>query len=317
MTCYLCKSDKIKYIIKNLKLSKYDKEFSVVKCENCGVSFLYPQVLFKDIENEYYDKNYHAYQLLNNEKNFLKRFKDFIKKNALEQYLGYGNKKFWKKIIYPFFIRISFYPKKVANGKFLSIGCGAGKQLVYNKELGWDVYGVDVSKITIQVAQSRGLDNVFNGSLKDAKFESGFFDVVDFHHVFEHISDPNNILKEVRRVLKKDGELIITVPNYSSLARKIFGKYWGGWDIPRHIFFFDDDSLSNLLKNNGFQVEESWFSDIFRGFSAGLSYLIFKKNARKYEKYFLPFGIFLDLFFDPLFQIFGWGDQLTIKAKKI
>lgn len=306
----------------NFKKNTYNtfykkEEFNIYQCPNCELVFLYPVASFKNIENEYYDKNYHAYQLLNNKKIFLKRLKDFIKKNALEQYLDYGNKKFWKKITYPFFIRISFYPKKVVNGKFLSIGCGAGKQLIYNKELGWDVYGVDVSKIAIQAAQSGGLNNVFGGSLKDAQFESSFFDVVDFHHVFEHISDPDNILKEVRRVLKKDGELTITLPNYSSLARKIFRKYWGGWDIPRHILFFNNNSLSNLLKNNGFQVKEVWFSDIFRGFSAGLSYFIFKENARKYEKYFLPFGILLDLFFDPLFQIFGWGDQLTIKARKL
>ena len=316
MNCISC-SNKDNFKIKTYNTFDKHEKFSIYECRNCGLGFLYPLIDFKDIENDYYAKEYHAYQLLNSKKSFSRRIKNFIKNNSLEQYLGYGHMAFWKKMLYPFFIRISFYPRKVVDGKFLSIGCGVGQQLVYNKALGWNVYGVDISTRAVEIAQKRGLKNIFNGTLEEVKFESNFFDVADMHHVFEHIGNPIETLTEVHRILKKDGEVIITLPNYSSFAKKIFGKYWGGWDIPRHFYFYDKNTLSYLLERNGFKVSEVWHSDIFRGISAGLSYLIFRKDARKYEKYFIPFGIALDLFFDPIFQRFGFGDQLTVKARKI
>jgi len=316
MVCVSC-NNKNNFRKNIYKTFNRNEEFSIYECQNCGLGFLHPVINFKNIENEYYNKNYHAYQILDNNKSFFRKLKNFIKVNSLEQYLDYGDRKFWKKITYPFFIRVSFYPRKVINGKFLSVGPGAGQQLVYNKELGWDVYGVDISKMAVEIAKKRGFNNIFNGTLNEAKFESDFFDVVDLHHVFEHIGNPIETLTEIRRILKKDGEVIITLPNYSSFSKKVFGKYWGGWDVPRHFFFYSKKTLSKLVERNGFKVDEVWHSDTFRGISAGLAYLIFRKNARKYEKYFIPFGVFLDLFFDPLLQKFGSGDQLTIKARKI
>ncbi len=110
--------------------------------------------------------------------------------------------------------------------------------------------------------------------------------------------------------------MIITLPNFSSLAAKIFGKYWGGIDIPIHLFYFNHESLEYVLDKNGFKVSRVYYSDTFRGCAAGLSHLLFS-DGRKYEKYFLPFGIALDLIFEPFFQRLGWGDQMIVKAEKI
>lgn len=317
MKCNICGSENVKTIFNKLKSHEYrGHSFTLKKCLHCRVGFLDPQPLFTEIEDSCYADNYHAYRDSQKSNGLLQKLKNFVKRSVLNYYLGYGSKKFWQSVFYSPFLRISFYPRFVSGGRILDLGCGAGKYLHYLEELGWDGYGLDVSKRAVEGARASGLDQVSEGELKDANFPNDFFDAVNMHHVFEHLPNPNETLQEVKRILKPGGEVIITLPNFSSLASKVFGKYWGGIDIPRHLFHFNHKSLEFVLAKNGFEMSEVWYSDIFRGFAAGLSYLFFS-NARKHEKYFLPFGIALDLIFDPILQKLSWGDQITVKAKRV
>lgn len=316
MKCGICGSEKTETVFGNMEGYYYrGHHFSINRCFSCHGGFLYPQVLFTEVEGSCYADEYHAYQDFQKEEGWPGKMKRVIKQSALCRYLGYGTRKFLQFLSYPFFLRMSFYPRFVPNGKILDIGCGIGKYLHYLKALGWDVYGVDISERAVKKARSSGLRHIVQGELERAGFQDNFFDVVNMHHVLEHLPDPNKILRETRRVLKPGGEVIITLPNFSSLAFRVFGRYWGGMDVPRHLFHFNRKSLEFVLAKNGFEVSEVWYSDTFRGFSAGLSYLLFS-DARSKEKYFLPFGIALDLVFDPILQMTGWGDQITVKAKK-
>lgn len=316
MKCDVCGSNRVKVALDNLKSYEYKKhKFTLWRCLNCDVGFLEPKLLFEEVEDSCYADDYHAYHNVKPNDNIFQRLKNFIKHAALNYYLGYGPKKFWQRIFYSPFLRMSFYPEFVKGGKVLDIGCGIGKYLHYLEDLGWDVYGVDISSRAVEGARKSGLENVFQGELQEVRFESSFFDVVDLHHVFEHIPNPNETLKEINRILKPGGEVVITLPNFSSLAAKIFGKHWGGIDLPIHLFYFNRRSLDYVLKKNGFEIKKVYYSDTFRGCAAGLAHLFFK-NGRKYEKYFLPFGIALDLVFEPLLQRLGWGDQIIVKARK-
>ena len=71
----------------------------------------------------------------------------------------------------------------------------------------------------------------------------------------EHTLDPRGDIEESYRILKPGGRLIIIVPNYGSLAARIFGKYWRHLDIPRHLFHFRKD-LKNLFDDIGFDIKE-------------------------------------------------------------
>ena len=317
MKCDICGGSNIKLVFDRLEGFDYEGHyFALRKCSDCKTGALDPKLLFEEVENSCYADDYHAYHNVRPKNNIFQRLKNFIKKSALSYYLGYGKKRFWQLIFYSPFLRMAFYPKYVENGRVLDIGCGIGKYLHYLKELGWNVYGVDISKRAVEGARASGLDKVFQGELQDVGLEDNLFDVVDMHHVFEHVPDPNRTLREVHRVLKPGGEVVFTLPNSSSLAARLFGRHWGGIDIPIHLFYFNRKSLEYALSKNGFKVNKVYYSDTFRGCAAGLAHLLFF-NGRKYEKYFLPFGIALDLVFEPLLQKFGWGDQIMVKAKKV
>lgn len=317
MRCPICGEDRSRTRFSNLEGKGYGhRRFALKECERCHSGFLEPLVSFESIEAACYTDSYHAYQPYGQTRNLWRRAKTLIKKSTLAHFLGYGPKKFWQFVLYPFFLRMSFYPHFVSDGKALDVGCGVGKYLHYLGELGWKVYGVDISERAIGIAKASGLKNVSRGDSEHLPFPDDFFEVVNLHHVLEHVISPPRTLKEVYRVLKPGGEVIITLPNFSSWARRVFRRYWSGLDVPRHLFHFHESSLNFILRNNGFGVSEIWFSDTFRGLAASLAHLLFA-DGQKNEKYFLPFGIGLDLFFDPVLQRVGAGDQLTVKAKKI
>jgi SAM-dependent methyltransferase len=91
------------------------------------------------------------------------------------------------------------------------------------------------------------------GSLEQAGFPDGSFDIVTLFHVMEHVTNPRVVLAEVSRILKPDGALVLQVPNIDSWQFKAFGARWYGLDIPRHVIDYSRNSMLKLLDESGFQ----------------------------------------------------------------
>lgn len=154
------------------------------------------------------------------------------------------NKHWWhisKKTIVTSFVG-KFLKKRNAN--ILDIGCGTGKNLESLKEYG-KIYGLDSAKEAISFCKQRGL-NIRLGQAENIPFKSDFFDLVTLLDVLEH-TDDNKTLKEVYRVLKKDGLLILSVPAFSWL--------WSKWDdILNHKRRYNKKDLIILLKHYNFTI---------------------------------------------------------------
>jgi 2-polyprenyl-3-methyl-5-hydroxy-6-metoxy-1,4-benzoquinol methylase len=75
-------------------------------------------------------------------------------------------------------------------------------------------------------------------------------------HSLEHFSDPKKIIRKVRKLLKDDGMLMIGIPNFSSLDRKLFKESWNGLEIPLHAWHFTPTAIQYLLKESGFEVNK-------------------------------------------------------------
>jgi len=107
----------------------------------------------------------------------------------------------------------SFIPKEHKRGRILDIGCGS-RPYFLSKSTFKEKYGIDPS-VNIDKVNNRDINllkmDVGNGKLP---FKDNFFDVVTMLAVFEHIDNDklNGVLKEIERVLKKDGLFIITTP---------------------------------------------------------------------------------------------------------
>jgi hypothetical protein len=70
----------------------------------------------------------------------------------------------------------------------------------------------------------------------------------------EHVTNPRDVLKEVARILKPEGRVVLQVPNIDSWQFRLFGAQWYGLDIPRHVIDYSKDAMLRLLSDAGFAV---------------------------------------------------------------
>ena len=137
--------------------------------------------------------------------------------------------------------------------RLLDIGCGSGYDLIRLRRAGWSVAGVEVDPEAAARAREQGLD-VRTGLVSDARFEPASFDRIVMMHVLEHLHDPAAALREVRRLLRPGGRALIAVPNIASVNFRLFGPYWHDLEAPRHLLFFEPETLGVLVARAGLRI---------------------------------------------------------------
>ncbi|MEW6268745.1 MAG: class I SAM-dependent methyltransferase [Thermodesulfobacteriota bacterium] len=143
-------------------------------------------------------------------------------------------------------------PVVVPGGRALDIGCGNGEFLLRLRELGaGELDGIDFSPRAAELASARGV-NVFLGVFGDFEAPPASYDVIVMYNYLEHTLQPDEEAAKARRLLKPGGHLIGELPNFGSLDRRLFGRYWGGNHVPRHTFQFDERTLTRTLRAAGF-----------------------------------------------------------------
>ena len=137
------------------------------------------------------------------------------------------------------------------SGKLIDIGCGDG---AIGKQL--DPQRFSYSGIETPFA------NVSNPQVKCCGIEGmrekpNSYDIATFWQSFEHLKDPLGALSKVRKMLKKNGYLVIEYPNYASWEKIPFGSRWFHLDPPRHLFHYSPIGLKKKIENAGFNVVTS------------------------------------------------------------
>jgi SAM-dependent methyltransferase len=136
--------------------------------------------------------------------------------------------------------------------RVLDVGCGNGGFLERLRPLGVaELHGIDFSPHAVELAARKGVVT-FQGVFEDFAATAGTFDAVFMNHYIEHVLHPAAELRKACAVLKPGGWLIGELPNYDSIDRRIFGRYWGGNHIPRHTFQYSPATLGALLRDAGF-----------------------------------------------------------------
>lgn len=131
--------------------------------------------------------------------------------------------------------------------RILDVGCGTGTMLTYLARFG-DAQGVDIDAEAIEYCHARGLTHVSQSAADSLPFDSETFDLVTALDVIEHIDDDIGVLREMRRVLKPGGRLLVTVPAYRFL--------WGRQDeINLHKRRYVARELRNRLQTADFEMQ--------------------------------------------------------------
>ena len=203
---------------------------------------------------KYYDTTYYSYQaipqkqkskirhFLVNRRNQYALFKRGLVGKVL--YSKYPTAQF--EFLQPIQSRLSI------DSRILDVGCGSGhflqllRALGFNQLLGVDPYidndidyknGLTIKKQTIHGVQ-------------------GKYDVIMFHHSFEHVPDPIAVLNSSFALLNPDGYCVIRIPIVSSYAWKHYGVHWVQLDLPRHYFLHSIESMKIIAKTIGFKLSE-------------------------------------------------------------
>jgi len=135
-----------------------------------------------------------------------------------------------------------------SGGALLDLGCSSGSFLETMKGDKWTLSGIEISPDVARMAEVRSGAQVFVGDILSAPFPPESFDVVTCFHVYEHLYDPIKIMQKVRTWLRPGGIFYFLVPNIESGAARVFGTYWYGLELPRHLFHFSPSSLRGIAK---------------------------------------------------------------------
>lgn len=136
--------------------------------------------------------------------------------------------------------------------KLLDVGCGTGDFLAAAKRDGWNVYGVEPSKVARDVSSRKNII-----ALEELSFlKEDNFDVITLWHVLEHVPNLFSYIETLKKKLKPNGVLVIAVPNYKSFDARYYKDYWAAYDVPRHLWHFSQQSIKSLFSEQGMHVQK-------------------------------------------------------------
>jgi len=254
-------------------------DWNMRKCSNddCGLLWIDPFPLEEEIHKAYKVFTTHVDNVP--KESGLRKLLGAVKQGYLQVRYGYseGVGAPWYKLLSPLALLFPggssgleylsvFLPAPKPGQKLLEVGCGNGQTLATMRKMGWDVEGVDVDPVSLELAKSRGLV-VHQGRLNELKLKAEGYDAIYMHHVVEHLHDAAGMIAECARILKPAGKLVIVTPNARSLSLSIFKENWYPLDPPRHIYLYSSGNLGQLLEKAQLKVtKNSSISRAAKGF---------------------------------------------------
>jgi len=139
-----------------------------------------------------------------------------------------------------------------SKGNLLDIGAGTGDFLLTAKQNGWETIGVEPSEKAKGIAIGKGIK--FSDITQD--LESHSFDVITMWHVLEHVPNLEIQIKELKRLVKPNGTIIIAVPNFKSYDANYYGKFWAAFDVPIHLWHFSKTAIQLLFQKENIKLEK-------------------------------------------------------------
>ena len=154
---------------------------------------------------------------------------------------------------------------KYTNGKsLLEVGIGTGELLAVAIELGYDVNAVELRQDRAQ--EIANMLSIPIWSCDFLKFESEKkFDILTMGDIIEHVTSPKLALEKAYSLLKEDGVLWLSTPNYNSSFTQMLKFRDAMWKEPEHVSYFHFKGLENLANDVGFMIQKYQVSNRYNG----------------------------------------------------
>jgi SAM-dependent methyltransferase len=145
-----------------------------------------------------------------------------------------------------------FWLPHVEGGKLVEIGFGNAQSLLFTRDMGWQVRGVEFDSVCIEKARGFGLA-VDEGDFGSQSYGDDSLNAVVGTHVIEHVPDPGQLIASIHRKLVTGGRMVLVTPNGKSLGCRVMGRDWRGLETPRHLTIQTPGSLIRHAQNAGFR----------------------------------------------------------------
>jgi SAM-dependent methyltransferase len=288
------------YELKDLLIGR-PGTFSLVRCDDCGLLYLNPRPTWVELR-KHYPSDYHPFTAAVEDET--SRFVRWAKRYGILR-------------------RCRAITQRRNGGRLLDIGCSTGLFLNQMQQLNhWEVHGVEPVASAVDFARQRFGLQVFHGTLLDSDYPDQFFDVVTLWDVLEHVAQPNSSLREIYRILRENGLLVLKVPDPYCWQARLFGPSWIGYDAPRHLFGFPREVLTQQLNIIGFDLVDAYsLAGGFYAFTDSMGFWLDRREYRDLGKLFhiAAHSTVVRVSTAPLFSLLrrvGLGSSVTYFARK-
>ncbi len=311
--CNLCSSTESTFLFDARdRLHGIAGTFTYVRCRQCGLVYMNPQVVPEDTE-KLYPADYAPHS--KKAKGIGSRIASLYNRISKIPIIGY-----FPKQLMNVKIADTIYRSLNQQSRILDIGCGAGAFLnSLRTDKGCEVYGVDISEAALKETKSSfGLD-IFKGAITEAPFPEAHFDIITAWWYLEHISDPQTTIAKISSLLKQNGYFIIGVPNFNSFNARHFKAKWYHLDCPRHLCIWTPRAITRLLENHGLAVTKIIYDKTPWGLLGSLQYLLYGDNINPKYRNRLRQSFLLWMLLLPwtiLMSLLKKSDIIVVYAKK-
>jgi 2-polyprenyl-3-methyl-5-hydroxy-6-metoxy-1,4-benzoquinol methylase len=244
--CPVCGSAGISKVFSVKDFSVSGEEFEIYQCSSCTLRFTQDVPDEMNIGRYYQSSDYISHS--NTSKGMINRVYQVVRTRA-----NRGKRKLIESVT------------GKTKGNLLDIGSGTGYFAAEMKTGGWQVTGLEPDE-----GARRHAAEINNINLQPAEqlfnLPADHFDVITLWHVLEHVHKLKDYIRQIKRLLKKDGKLVIAVPNYTCKDAAYYQEYWAAYDVPRHLYHFSPASMQYLVEKEGLKLEcmkPMWFDSYY------------------------------------------------------
>jgi len=222
--CPVCKNTRFDNFLICEDHSVSGESFALVKCRKCSLIFTNPRPKEDNLSSYYQSTDYISHTDKGN--SLINWVYKLVRKYTLGKKVSIVNRLNGKA------------------GTLLDYGCGTGDFLKEANQKGWHAFGYEPDENAKNIAEKKNPQRIFS-TLKN---EKQTFDIITAWHVIEHVADLKKTVKKLRKMLNPDGYFILALPNNKSFDAEHYGSYWAAYDVPRHLYHFDTDSIQYFSK---------------------------------------------------------------------